>query len=98
MKYVYRIWRYINAVDAEEVAFFLNFSTAFSFIRAQGEITNFSEEGENDFYWERKFYDKQYYSEEEWKEKMSPKNIVRKNRRYFAGSNYYRIEKIKLEG
>ena len=97
MKYVYRIWVYTSAIDTEEIAFLPSFKTAFNYILAQGEITGISEETDG-YYWNRRYYEKEYYSEKQWKEKMSPKKLKAKGRRYCVNGDYYKIEKIKLEG
>ena len=97
MKYVYRIWLYTDAAHSNEIAFLPSFKAAFNYIRAQGEVTEFSEETDG-CYWTRKYYEKKYLSEKVWKEKMSPKKLKTTGRRYCAGGNYYQIEKIKLEG
>ena len=97
MKYVYRIWIYTDAARANEIAFLPSFKAAFNYILAQGEITQFTEETDGS-YWNRRFFTKEYFSEKEWEKMMSPKQLQARGRRYCAGGNTYKIEKIKLEG
>lgn len=71
MKYVYRIWNYINAVDFQEICFVPSFNVAINFIKAQGEINSLTDEAPSKNYWERKFTYKKYCEQKVWEKKLS---------------------------